>query len=402
MRILQLLKWLSPREDTGGKIRSFRIGRALASFARVDVAGFVLSGERPDGKEEHLSHYGRLYPLPASRGARAFRDTFSAFAGGLSLRTSRFFPGASGPFVEKILRENHYDALHVEELPLMSSIGPLSPDLPVVFSTHNVESELSPLMFRRRNPLLGLLAAMERGRTAAEERRAVARARACLVVSERDREALLRLSGGNGTPIHVLPNCAHDRFQPSSRGTVGKGLLCVGAFGWYPNREGLLWFLEKVLPLLRDKSPASAVRVVGSGIDPMLFRKMEGRGIEVRADVSDILPFLQEAHLLFVPLRIGGGTRIKIVEAWAAGLPVVSTALGAEGLTCRPGVDILIADDAAGFAGALHRLLEDESLNARLRSEGLKNARDLRWSRLAPSLEEIYRDVWEGREAGCP
>ena len=380
MRILQLLKWLSPKEDMGNKIRSYGIGRALASFAQVDAAGFVASGERVDGREEHLSHYGRLYPFPLERRAGTFMNALSAFAGGLSLRTARFSPGALRPFVEEILRKNRYDALHVEELPLMSALGSFPPDFPVVYSAHNVESELSPLIFRRRNPVLGLMAEMERRRTTAEERKAVSRVRACLAVSEKDRNALQRLSPAGGTSVRVLPNCAQDRFRPSPRGAAGKEILSVGAFGWYPNGDGMTWFVDEVLPLLREASPAVKIRIAGSDISRALRRKMERQGFEVHPDVPDILPFLQKARLLFVPLRVGGGTRIKIVEAWAAGLPVVATSIGAEGLSCSPGVDILIADDPAGFAGAVQRLLEDDALYEKLRSEGEKRARDHRWS----------------------
>jgi polysaccharide biosynthesis protein PslH len=402
IRILQLMKWLSATEDRGGKIRSFRIGRALSSFAQVDAAGFVLNGECPDGSKDHLSHYNRLYPLPICRGSAAVGEVMTAFAGGLSLRTARFFPRMFGSFVEHVLRETRYDAIQVEELPLMSSIGVLYPDLPVVFSSHNIESELSLRLFRRRNPLFRLLANMEYKRTIQEETKAVALARACLAVSERDCEALRLLSNRNENPIHVLPNCAHDRFQPSDREKPGKGLLFVGTFDWYPNREGLLWFMDEVLPLLRKHSPTVTVRVAGSGIRLPLRRKLERAGIEIHSDVPDILPFLQEARLLFVPLRIGGGTRIKIVEAWAAGLPVVSTTLGVEGLPYRPGVDMLVADDSVAFVAAVRRLLEDDDLYSNLRLEGLQKARDFRWSSLTSPLAEIYKNVLKDREVGHP
>lgn len=393
MRILQLMKWLSPREDTGGKIRACRIGRALSTFAKVDTAGFVPPGERVDGTEEHLSHYGRLFPFPAGRGVWMLRDTLAAFAGGLSLRSARFYSSKFKSFVEKILLENRYDALQVEELPLMAALDGLNPGIPLVFSAHNVESELSPRLFRRRNPLFRLLADLERRRTAKEERQAADRARACLVVSEGDRQAVKRL--GTRSPIHILPNCAQDRFRPPDSGFKGQGLLAVGAFGWYPNVEGFLWFVDDVWPLIRKRTPGAVLRVAGSGITRSFRRKMERRGIEVHGDVPDILPFLQGARLLVVPLRIGGGTRIKIVEAWAAGLPVVSTAQGAEGLPVRPGTDILIAADGAAFAAAVGRVLDDDGLCGKLRSEGLKNARKYRWSRLAPSLEAVYRDILE-------
>ncbi|KUG21927.1 hypothetical protein ASZ90_008301 [hydrocarbon metagenome] len=401
IKILQLVKWLSPSENTGGKIRSCRIGKALSSFAVVDAVGFVIPGQEPTGKEDQLSHYNRLYPFPIVRGTRFFREAFTSFARGLSLRTARFLPGVFGPFVERILKENHYDAIQVEELPLMAVWDSVVSDIPVVFSSHNVESELSLRLFRRRNPLIKSLAGVEYRRMVREERKALARVRASLAVSEKDRDSLLQLSHDNVSPIHVLPNCAHDRFQPSVSKLPVKGILTVGSFGWYPNREGLMWFVDKVLPQLREKFPEEIIRVVGSEICPSLCRKLKQHGIDIHADVPDILPFLQEARLLFVPLRIGGGTRIKIVEAWAAGLPVVSTTLGAEGLPYRPGVNILTADDETGFASEMNRLLEDDNLYRKLRSEGLEESRKLRWSTMNPLLAEIYRNVMKDREVAA-
>jgi glycosyltransferase involved in cell wall biosynthesis len=325
-----------------------------------------------------------------------------AFARGLSLRTARFLPGAFGSFIGNILRKNYYDAIQVEELPLMAVWNSIAKDIPVVFSSHNVESELSRRWFRHQNFLMKWLAGVEFRRTVKEERKALGRARASLAVSEKDRNSLLQLCHNNVSPIHVLPNCAHDRFQTSVRELPGKGILTVGSFGWYPNREGLMWFIKNVLPLIRKKYSEEVIRVVGSGISLSLRRKLERQRIDVHSDVPDVLPFLQEARVLFVPLRIGGGTRIKIVEAWAAGLPVVSTSLGAEGLPCRSGVNILIADDEKGFASEMSRLLEDDNLHGQLRSNGLEESRNLRWSAMDPFLTEIYRNILKNREVAAP
>lgn len=397
MRILQLVKWLSPWEDTGGKIRSFALGRALASFARVDAAGFMLPGEQPAGNENHLVHYGQLYALPVCRGAEALRQLAAAAAGGLSLRTARFFPGFFASFVEKILRDTAYDAVQVEELPLMSSLRSLDAKLPVIYSSHNLESELSRRLFEQRGPLFKLAAKWEYQRTVAEERSALSRSHAVLVVSERDRKALIGLSPDSAGSLYVLPNCAQDRFQPSGREKSGQEILAVGAWGWYPNQEGLLWFVNCVLPLLRKDSPAVTVRVVGSGMGADFRRTLIRQGIEVHADVADTLPFFQQARLLFVPLRIGGGTRIKILEAWAAGLPVVSTPLGAEGLPCRSGTDVLIAGEAAEFAAAVRQLLHDDALYAKLRRAGLQQSLQFRWSSLEAPLRQVYEPWLKSR-----
>ncbi len=156
--------------------------------------------------------------------------------------------------------------------------------------------------------------------------------------------------------------------------------------------------MEAVLPLLRKTAPNIMVRVVGSGIDKTLRLRMERHGLVVHPDVPDVLPFLQEARLLSVPLKIGGGSRIKIVEAWAAGLPVVSTSIGADGLSCRSGIDLLIADDPAGFAQSIHKLLTDNGLWEKLRAQGLDKARELRWSDQGPFLEEMYQNILKN---GC-
>lgn len=391
MRILQLMKWLSPREDTGGKIRSFQLGKAIAFFARVDAAGFVLPQERIEGKEEHLSHYSRLYPLPIQRASCNSLNFLSGIAHGLSLRSARFFDPSYRRFVEKILQKNRYDAIQVEELPLMSSLGSLSLNFPVIYSSHNVESQLSSMIFKHRNLVLRFLSETERKRTAAEERRALTLARACLAVSEKDRGILRRLSSEGTTPIYILTNCANDRFKPSPQGGSGKGVLSVGCFGWYPNEEGMIWFIKEVLPRLRKQVPRPEITVAGSEIGRSLSGKLKQGGIRVYPDIPDILPFLQNARLLIVPLRIGGGTRIKIIEAWAAGLPVVSTSTGADGLSFRPGVDVMVADDPGQFAEAIYRILTDDDLYQKLRLEGLNNTTNLRWSRLAGPLEEIYR-----------
>ncbi len=132
MRILQLMKWLSPREDTGGEIRSFRLGKAIASFARVDAAGFVLPEERIDGKEEHLSHYSRLYPVLIQRASCNSLNFLSGIAHGRSLRSARFFDLSYRRFVEKILQKNRYDAIQVEELPRRKQPRPPFPE----FSGH--------------------------------------------------------------------------------------------------------------------------------------------------------------------------------------------------------------------------------------------------------------------------
>jgi glycosyltransferase involved in cell wall biosynthesis len=153
-----------------------------------------------------------------------------------------------------------------------------------------------------------------------------------------------------------------------------------------------------VLPRLRQQV-GCVIRFIGSLVPAALASDLAAAGCAVHADVDDVLPFLHRARAVFVPLRTAGGTRLKIVEAWAAGVPVVSTPLGAAGLDAVDGMDVLLAADARQFADALQRVIEDDGIYIRLRENGLRRAATLRWSQQAPLIEAAYRTAtsaaWE-------
>jgi glycosyltransferase involved in cell wall biosynthesis len=400
MKILQLMKWLPLREDSGGRIRAARLGRSLASFAGVDAMGFVAPGEAIDANPRRHEHYDRLFPIPLPPSHKRLGRTLAGFAAGLSLRSSRFFDREMVRSLTMAVREGHYDAVQAEELPMMSIARALSPDVPVVYSAYNVESELSSGLVSRRGVPLGPAARIEKQRTRDEERSALAHSAFCLTVSEKDKDALRRLGAEIDVPIHVLPNCAPDHFVPEPEAVRESDILVVGSFGWYPNWEGLRWFTNRILPLVRERKAGVRVLVAGSGLSRGRRREIESRAVEVRPDVHDMLPLFRRSRMLVVPVRVGGGTRIKIMEAWAAGLPVISTSIGIEGHDHRSGEDCLVADDPAALRDAVIRLLEDPILHARLRAAGLKNVRGHRWSDLTPELERAYLEALSGRENG--
>jgi polysaccharide biosynthesis protein PslH len=395
MRILQLVKWLSPNENSGGKIRAYRLGELLAGFADVDVAGFLPDNECLDGTDQQLSFYRRLFPIPLKKSFGSSMMFIPSVFKGRSLRSSRFYHTKYCAMAVDLVARNHYDAIQVEELPMASMIEGLTIKQPVVYSAYNVESDLSASIFENSNTSLRFLAKMEKRRTRMEEVRALERAAFCLAVSSNDKVGLETLCVGEAPPIYVIPNCADDRFCPSSSSTPKKEIIVLGSFGWRPNAQGILWFIEHVLPRLKERLPDCSVRIVGSEIGDRLSRKLHQRGCCTHENVSDILPFLQEARVSVVPLQVGGGTRIKIVQAWAAGLPVVSTETGAEGLRYDAGSDMLVANDPEEFAGLVHDVITDDDLYRRLRIGGLRRAQELRWSNFRRMLETIYESEIE-------
>lgn len=393
MRVLQLSKWLSMRADNGGKARSFGLASALARFAEVDVIG-VSDIDHGDLAAAHpLRHYRRLYPVPPERGVRRAARVYSDALRGFALRSCRFRSAAYRRRIAEVLQRERYDVIQVEEISTMQNLEPW-PSTPVVYSAHNIESALSPQLLGYRGVGWRLLAPLEARRATAEERRALERAQACLTVSAEDKRSLESLGGARACPIHVVPNCVGDEVVAGAPQMLdGRGVpqvVNVGCFGWAPNDQGAHWFLARILPALERNAVRCRVRFVGSEIDARLAAAIRAQECECDADVADTLPYLHDARAAIVPLQIGGGTRLKIVEAWAAGVPVVSTPLGAEGLGCTDGVDALLAADAESFAHALRRVLEDDALYLRLRANGLQRAATLRWNGWANALEAIY------------
>ncbi len=309
----------------------------------------------------------------------------AGLAAGLPLRGLRFAVPALRARVAAMLDGGRYDAVQVEELAMLARLPVLPPGTPLVYSAHNVESELAARLLGRLGPWL---AGAERDRTERLERQALRRAAFSLAVSARDQRRLRALVPE--ARVEVLENGAAARLVPGPPVRAPE-LLFLGCLGWAPNRAGLDWFLRAVLPALRRRVPATRVRVVGSELGRCLAWRLRRHGVAAHADVPDVLPFLQRARLLVIPLLAGAGTRIKAIEAWAAGLPVVSTALGVEGLEVQPGVDALVADGAEEFARAVARVLCDDALYGALRSAGRARARALRWESLTARLEPWYR-----------
>lgn len=395
MRILQLTKSLSSRADRGGKLRTYGLGLALSRFAEVDVIGFGDGDSRAAlADAPRLSHYRKCYAVEMEGGLRRAAVVAAGFARGQALRSSRFASEVFRRRVAEVLSGQTYDAVQVEELSTMANLPPISASLAVVYSAHNIESALVPQLLRARKSVVRGLAPLEVRRTQAEELRALALSRFCLAVSDEDKRALVQLEPSAARRIHVVPNCVFDDVTPGpprTRGCAGSvEIVSIGCLAWHPNAQGARWFVSEVLPLLR-KDSRCVVRFVGSQIGPALATELSAAGCEVSADVDDVLPCLHRARAVFVPLRSGGGTRLKIVEAWAAGVPVVSTAIGAEGLAGVNGVDLLLASDPESFADALRRAIEDDDLYNRLRDNGLRRAATLRWSQQAAPIEPVYR-----------
>lgn len=262
-----------------------------------------------------------------------------------------------------------------------------------VLDTHN--SEVGRLAsMTRRAPLSprGLVARAQARLVEEFERSVTLELARTLAVSEQELSWFEAIAPGrvdlvpNGVDCQGLPPRAAQPAEPE--------ILFVGSMGYGANQDGVAWFAREALPLVRR--PDARMTVVGGGAPPALLRTLDRAPLRVEATgfVERTDPYFARARVMVVPLRIGGGTRLKILEALARGVPVVSTTLGAEGLDLQPGRDLLIADEPAALADAIGRLLQDDDLCRNLARNGRETVeKRYDWAtigeRMAASLERV-------------
>ena len=274
---------------------------------------------------------------------------------------------------------------------------------PAVIFTHNVESEI----WRRHaetaaTPVSRWLYSMQHARMMRYEERAICRFNGVIAVSNTDGSMLTQLyPHAIGVPVCVVPTGVDTGFftarpsRPESR-----ELVFTGSMDWLPNEDAMRFFCREVLPRVRAAEPGVTLSIVGRAPTPAVRRLAAEPGVRITGRVDDVRPFVRNAAVYVVPLRIGGGTRLKIFEAMAMGRAVVSTSVGAEGLPVTSGEHLMIADGVEAFAREIVRLLRD--LDQRRRLEAAARALVVErydWSVVAGELEAALVRIARGTRA---
>jgi sugar transferase (PEP-CTERM/EpsH1 system associated) len=264
---------------------------------------------------------------------------------------------------------------------------------PAVMFTHNVESEIWRRHTETKNSTLGrFLYGMQYRRMLRYEPRVLARFDGVLAVSEADSETLRRLYPDViRRPVHIVPTGVDTQyFTPAARPSPAKSrsVVFTGSMNWLPNEDAMLFFCREMLPLIRREEPEVTLSIVGRAPTPAVSALARQHGVTVTGRVDDVRPYLRDAAVYVVPLRIGGGTRLKIFEAMAMAKAVVSTGVGAEGLPVTDGEHVCLADEPQAFASAVVGLLRD--VDRRRHIEEAARALVLErydWSAVAGQLE---------------
>jgi len=350
----------------GGQIRTLEMLRHLHRWHQIHYVS-IENPAQPEGPARAPEYSTRSYPFPFRVPDKASPAFWAQLAAGLFSATpvavSRFNPPGMRAFLEDLIRKEGFDRAVVDHLAPTSYF----PDLPhAVFFQHNVET----VIWRRHvehasDPLRRWYFGLQAARMFEYERRVSLASGHIVAVSRTDADEMRRLFGV--TRVSEIPTGVNiEYFRPraaDASGThpaEGADLLFVGSMDWLPNIDGVTYFVREVLPLIRRRRPGCRLAVVGRTPPPKVAQlAVEDARIRVTGTVPDIRPWLWNSTVSIVPLRIGGGTRLKIYESMAARIPVVSTTIGAEGLTVNPPEDIRIADTPSDFAAQCLELLEN-------------------------------------------
>lgn len=304
----------------------------------------------------------------------------------------RLFSHQMQTTIWNLLRDRPYDLVEVESSAMASfAFG----QVPVVVDEHNIEYELLDRS-RRVNSSLPRSAfmAIESKKAKKEEIEVWRRVQGCVLTSQREQAVV------NGTvnslPTAVVPNGVDlDYFRPVRCDPPEPRLVFTGLMTYRPNVDALSYFIRDIFPRVRSGRPDATLTAVGWGFSEELAPLL-GKGVSHTGRVEDVRPYLAGASVVVAPLRIGGGTRLKILEALAMGKAVVSTTVGCEGIDVRDGKHLVIADDPVAFARSVVQLLDDPDRAAGLGRAGraLVESR-YGWSQSVAELERFHASVVE-------
>lgn len=401
-RLLFLCQTMPFPPDGGVWIRTYHVIRLLAEVFEITALCFeraATSGTRPgDATTGSLDQLARVevFPIPQRHSRiRFLYDHLRSLALGRVYTNYVYDSSAFRTRLNELLEFGRFDLVHVDSLDLARYL-PACQGLPVVCVHHDIESAL---LARRASVERHLGRSMyfryQSRRMAEVERDWCARVAMNVTMSERDRDRVTALA--REARVTVVPNGVDtDEFRPGSAG--GTGVAYVGGTNPFPNLDALQFFATDILPHLRASGQRGPVRWIGRASPEQQRDYAERHGIDLTGYVDDVRPLLQESACHIVPLRVGGGTRLKILCSWAMGKPVVTTSVGCEGLAAVDGENILIRDEPAAFADAVARVLDNPALACRLGERGRATAERLySWNVIGKRMNDAYLALAHGQ-----
>jgi len=397
--------FLSPRQcwppTSGAKLRDFHLARALGRRAEVSYVFFSQEGAPPPPAQDLCCR--ELVAVPPPRRYTPWKIVRGLF-GRWPLPVVNYTSPEMKTELSRLTKGRSFDLVHLDSIHMTGYLPLLEKRLGTVravYDWHNIESEIM-LRYGTNTDSVPrkVYAAITARRLASLERAVLASAFGHIVCSEREGLQLLGIAPGRR--VEVIDNGVDIAAWSEENEATRDRLLFVGAMRYHANVDAVVTFARGVWPRVHARFPGWRLTVVGADPAPEVLALRALPGVEVTGTVPEVKPYYREAVAAIAPLRSGGGTRLKILEAMAAGVPVVSTALGAEGLKVSPGRDILLAETGEEWVRALESLAEQPQLARQLAAaSGALVRSQYDWNVLGERLYATY-DRWLREVAASP
>jgi polysaccharide biosynthesis protein PslH len=396
MKVLHLMPYSPVPPMFGGALRTYHLLNKLADRHDVTVVAY---GTEQD-KKNMLDTYGnrlRAVHMVPSKWSVHYRRLGQIYA--LCTNHSYFHFSAQHEEMQKTLNRlfdrERFDLVQTE-FPMMGSFD-MNTDAIKILDAHNVEYD----NFRRmaanaRSVIRKLHYTREYRKLYVEEIDACSRQDAMFVTSSRDKEIFD--SDIPHIPKYVIPNGVDMAyFQPCDSAVEPHSMVFTGMMAYVPNYDGILYFLDKIFPGILAKIPDAKIYIVGNR-PPKDLENRASANVIITGYVDDVRPFIRRANLYVVPLRMGSGTRLKVLEAMAMKKPIVTTTIGCEGIDVKNGEDVFIEDDPVSFAGRVVQLFDDPETRSRCIQRGYELvASKYDWSTVGESVENVYQELMKSK-----
>jgi polysaccharide biosynthesis protein PslH len=371
MKVLLLTQVLPYPPDSGPKVKTWNVIKYLAKHHDVTLVSFVRGDQAASVRE--LEKYCReVHTVPLERGIfKDFRYLVESFLRNRPFLMIRDRRREMEQLIDQLCAETDYDVVHADQLNMAQYAARVT-GARQVLDAHNALWLLYKRLWMTMGPGPKKWLLKRDWRLLKKYEGQVCKDfHAVLAVSEEDRKALEE-AAGQSLNITVIPIAIDtDEITPVDFKPQGNRIIHIGTMFWPPNIDGIIWFLQDVLPKIRESRPDTVFDIVGANPPQEIISIGEkDPGVNVTGYVDDPLPYLEGASVMVVPLRAGGGMRVKILNALGQGLPIVSTSLGCEGIAVTSGVHLLVADSPDDFAHSVVCLMEDDQLARKLGQNG--------------------------------
>ncbi|MDD5008081.1 MAG: glycosyltransferase family 4 protein [Syntrophorhabdaceae bacterium] len=390
-----------PPHSSGAKLKLYYLMKSLAERNKIYLVSFYEADSELEGIGEVGKYCEATYPF-----RRSDRRDDSAFP--LIRKIFGRFPAESHSYLDEamirkigeVIREHKIDMVHCELIYMAQYAEYIPEKVPKIISINDVNWLLWKDMYEReKRPAEKIRNFVHYLRTRNFELKYYKKFDKCIVVSQRDRKELLPYMPDQD--IAVIPNGVdRDLFVPSENRQDPPGLVFTGVMSYRPNIDAMQYFCKDIFPIIKREAPGVKLYIVGMDPAPEV-ESMGSDDIVVTGFVKDITEYATKASVYVAPLRMGSGIKNKVLEAMAMGLPIVASRSGIDAIDGTAGEDFLVADDPAGFAGAVVALLKDKGKRAELGKNARRTIENkYGWQQIAHKYEEMYKAVGKGMMAG--